>query len=272
MTHRIAVGTPVTVSQPYGTHKDRPQELVVLSDQRTGYGVGFKGNNPDKFHNGDAGWLYYSDRELTPKEESKTVTIEFNKGDKVRVIDSGSSSKEWVGVEGIVQGQGYGSAWKLELTTSPNSYYPVGAEANIPGYKLELIEAKFTFKDIQKGDTIRRTEKWDSTGTVNAVEGVVTHVTNTQASTGEGLLVGYYRDDENPHMTLELLSRPEPEPVKEAWETAKPGTVIPRGKDFLILNDKGWAVLYEDGSLHQFGLDDAKALLGSNEAKVLAPR
>jgi hypothetical protein len=219
----IAVGTPVTVKKMYGDHGNN--ELVVLSlgYNKDGYGIGPAGNDPTKAHNSRDGWLYYPASYVTPKEESKAVN-KFNKGDKVRFIDK--SNTAWFGVEGIVESPDntYGIN-TIRLTVAPTGWasnFKVGDEAKISDTYLELIPS-FTFKDIQKGDTIRRTEKWDGTGTTKVVEGKVTDVTYAQAVTAEGLVVGYYRDDKNPHMTLELVNRPEPEPVKEAWETAKPG-------------------------------------------------
>jgi hypothetical protein len=75
----------------------------------------------------------------------------------------------------------------------------------------EFKDKPFTYADIQDGDTIRRTESWES-GSVRVYEGVVTKADNFRAFTREGFLVGYHQDDENPYMTLELVNRPETKP------------------------------------------------------------
>lgn len=153
--NRIAVGTPVTVDQPYGASHRTSNNLVVMSDENPGYGVGPEGNNPEKRHNEEEGWLYYHADRVHPKANG------------------------------------------------------------------------FLFADIQVGDTIRRTEKWDNTGTIRSTEGVVHLLGSVWATTREGITMGFFRDDlPNSHMTLELLNRPEPEPEPQITDGTKAGDKI----------------------------------------------
>lgn len=154
----------------------------------------------------------------------------FNKGDKVRVTDTGYTDKQWIGIEGIVQGPGrFDSQYEVKLTTSPNPRFPVGYLANLGG-SLELVEPPFGFKDIQVGDTIRRTQK-HSEGATEVREGTVSRV--SWYAEAKGYILAYDTDTAGKeNVTLELLNRPEPEPVKARWETAQKGDwLITEGKN-----------------------------------------
>lgn len=239
MTERIALGTPVHVSSKYGPHAGR-NDLVVLSDEITGYGVGPKGNDPAKSHNGAEGWLYYgSNSQVTPKKESKVT--QFKAGDKVRITNStGTTISSWIGVEGIVKGNGlYYTHTTLELTTSPNESFPVGSKANISTAKLELIEEpSFTFKDIQKGDTIRRTRTFKD-GATEAREGVVSSKGSYYWATEDGnYILAYDTDDKNEQVALELVSRPEPEPTLLANTKAGDQLVLNKTSGYVKLYNK----------------------------------
>ena len=223
MNDRVAVGTPVTVKNMYGEHGNN--DLVVMTHaNKDGYGIGPVGNDPTKAHS-YKGWLYYPNSYVTPKEESKTVT-KFNKGDKVRFSDK--SNTAWFGVEGIVEVPGSGYSNKLRLTTAATgwaSHFTVGSEARISDQYLELVEDTFTFKDIQKGDTIRRTRKHKG-GATEVREGVVGKKGSWYWATEDDQYILAYETDTATNkegVTLELVNRPEPEPTKEEWETAKPG-------------------------------------------------
>lgn len=48
----------------FPSHQGREDLVVLYMDADTGYGVGPLGNDPDKHHNGDYGWLWYFPEEL----------------------------------------------------------------------------------------------------------------------------------------------------------------------------------------------------------------
>jgi len=199
----------------YGSHGEN-NDLVVLSHDTNpeGYGIGPKGNDPTRKHSSREGWLYYPASYVTPKEESKAVT-KFNKGDKVRFIDK--SNTAWFGVEAIVeQPGGSHSSNILRLTKAATgwaSHFTVGSEARISNQYLELVEDTFTFKDIQKGDTIRRT-LLNKGGSTEVREGVVGHKGSWYWATKDNqYILAYADDDTNKAVTLELVDRPEPEPT-----------------------------------------------------------
>jgi len=185
------------------------------------------------------------------------VTTTFKAGDKVRVLSTGYTDKAWIGVEGIVQGHGlYANQYKIKLTDPKATGLAVGYLANLGG-KLELVEPSFTFADIQVGDTIRRTQTFKS-GATEVREGTVGHKASWYAEDGSDYILAYDTDDK-PEVTLELLNRPEPEPVKEVWEDAKVGDVFKRvnknGKwSYFIHTGDGWDVVYENGCYSKFGL------------------
>jgi hypothetical protein len=150
---------------------------------------------------------------------------DFKVGDKVRYVGSGAASvsHDWIGIEGVV-------------TADKSSFVYVTITKGIPGSKtytegfeiwpykvnLELIteEEPFTFKDIQKGDLIRRTVIRKD-GSKVIWEGVADHV-NWEKTTWvtEGGNPLWYKSDDTCEgsYTLELLDRPEP----PHWAEAKP--------------------------------------------------
>lgn len=120
-----------------------------------------------------------------------------------------------------------GSSHSLKFTDEGKAPHLMSGTFGKQYIKALPEEKPFTFADIQKGDTIRRTETWE-TGTVRVYEGVVTDVNSSSAYTAEGLPVGHCRDKDNKHLTLELVNRPEPEP--KLWEKAEVGDSIIREK------------------------------------------
>jgi hypothetical protein len=179
-----------------------------------GYHIGPKGNDPLR-HTSNGGYLYYNYADVTKKEESKAVT-KFNKGDKVRFNDK--SNTAWFGVEGIVERPAsgtYGSNTVIltKAATGWASNYTVGSEARLGDYNLELVEPEFSFKDIQVGDTIRRTRKHEG-GATEVREGVAGKKGSWYwATKDDQYILAYEDDDRNAAATIELLSRPEPEPT-----------------------------------------------------------
>lgn len=219
MTTTLSVGTKVNVVPKYNDHEG--MDLYVLYKDNLGYGIGPKGNDPDKHHNPEKGWLYYRPESVTPApiKESNTVT-KFNVGDKVKVLHySTSTTGSPVGETGTVTSLKNGANF-FRVQINKSSW--LLAEDEIEPF----TEPKpFSFEGIQVGDTIRRTETWE-TGSVKVLEGVVTALSHTGASTKEGLLIGWHKDSDNPHITLELLNRPEPVKEPELWEDRKTGDRI----------------------------------------------
>lgn len=212
----------------------------------------------------------------------------FKEGDKVEVFDDGCTSKDWVGVQGIVQAV-LGHGYHVTLTETAQTGEKVGYVAYLTGSNLKLVEEakrelkvgdkvvvdadkpkgtwhntegiitellyarthrikvtkagphnadfvglgkeytlsnltllpEFTFKDIQVGDTVRRTRKYED-GSTEVYEGVITKKTTYYAE-NDNLTVAFSSDSEDGGVTLELVNRPEPEPEPEPWETAKAG-------------------------------------------------
>jgi hypothetical protein len=208
--------------------------------------------------------------------------VTFKVGDKVKYIGDCYVFSGFDGgvdpAEGVVTEDSSKGVTQLRLTTGVGRYR-VGQEVRLITKNLELIKEElpnpwapkpaFTFKDIQVGDKIRRTETWE-TGTYRTFEGVVTDLTSTGARTKEGLLVGYYKDIESPHMKLELLDRPKP---KEIWENRKAGDKIKRkqcgGWDYFIKEESGWTILYSGGQHLKYNDTDVAALLKGNETVAL---
>lgn len=200
---------------------------------------------------------------------------DFKVGDKVRITSNGYADKEWIGVEGIVEGPGLfpnAGQYKVRLTKTMTTGKPVGYVANL-GRNLELVETPFTFKDIQEGDTIRRTHVHKD-GAKDTREGVAAIKGAYYWATADGSFILAY-DSDNEGVTLELLNRPEPEPVKEVWEDAK---VLTRQyaefpKDTFVREDDGsWTIHYGQGD-GTFKIEASENLNGyfeDAEVKVLA--
>lgn len=55
---------PWNSDSSYLVHHDRDDLVVLYMDEDAGYGVGPLGNDPDKHHNGNEGWLWYYPEEL----------------------------------------------------------------------------------------------------------------------------------------------------------------------------------------------------------------
>lgn len=261
MTDRIAVGTPVTVTQPYGSHKGA-DNLVVLKDSNTGYGVGPVGNDPDKYHDCD-GWLYYNDDKVTPKQDTPQTkdskVTDFNVGDKVEFTTtyrSHDNRSVAVGDTATVQDNGSGYAGDLVgvLMTSGKSEddtllaYP---------WRLKQVEDKqaLTFGDIQVGDHIRRIFTF-ADGATDTREGVVSRHGSYYVETEAQFILAYNTDDK-PEVILELLDRPEP--VKEVWEDAKVGDVFKRVNNggevgYVTRREGDWLAVYCNGDNSSFSL------------------
>lgn len=309
MTNRLAVGTPVNVKGfVYAEHVGR-NDLVVLNPRENGgYGIGPKGNDAERPHDGDHGWLFYTANEVTPKtieKESSTVT-KFKVGDKVEVFQNGFTAPAWVGVKGIVK-EVLSYGYRVELTNVAKSGERVGYRARLNGDNLKLIEEPkpftfkvgdrvefiehfmgaattgtqatvthttsggtyttvktddgeeytpysrrlklveapkpFTFKDIQVGDTIRRTLTRKS-GAKEVREGTVSQVASWYAE-DEGYLLAYDTDTaEAEDVTLELLNRPEPKPT--LLENTK------KGDRLVLAKTSGHTKVYTKGKNDQW--------------------
>lgn len=279
MTDRIAVGTPVTVAKKYGHHDG--QNLVVMSDEGGGYGVGIVGNDPERAHSSRHGWLYYDDHDVTPKTQESKVT-QFKEGDKVEFIENyprgdsrvftgakatitrgnDSDNLVWLTMDSDGTTQGVFTR-RLKLIEEPA--FKAGDRVTVKGYPSNswdgrtgvidyvsygeaiidfeddkqfksggfafkyLVPAEkpkpFTFADIQVGDTIRRTQTLKG-GAKEVREGVVGWKKSWYVATADDTYILAYDTDDTlkvKDVTLELLNRPEPELVKEAWETAQKG-------------------------------------------------
>lgn len=124
-------------------------------------------------------------------------------------------------------------------------------------YRLKLVPPEFTYEDIQKGDTIRRTQTYLS-GAKDVREGVaVRQGSYYWADAGRGFILAFDEDTDWEGVTLELLNRPTPPEPKKPWEDAKPGTVLRRttptvnGTSLLILQENGeWLIRYSNGGTH----------------------
>lgn len=226
MTNRLAVGTPVAVKGfVYAEHMGR-NDLVVLNQRDNGgYGIGPKGNDAERPHDGDHGWLFYTANEVTPKtieKESNTVT-KFKVGDKVEVFQNGLTAPAWVGVQGIVK-EVLSYGYRVELTDVAKTGERAGYRARLNGDNLKLVEEPkpFTFKDIQVGDTIRRTLTRKS-GAKEVREGTVSRFGSYFAE-DNGYILAYDTDDANHGTTLELVNRPEPKPT--LLENTKKGDTL----------------------------------------------
>lgn len=197
-------------------------------------------------------------RRLKLIEEPALTLKGFTVGDKVRY-----KGGLWQNLEGVVSAiNGY---WidvrvtKLPDNPSPWSSLTVGKTlTEVAGGKgidpgsLEKIETPFTFKDIQVGDTIRRTATYK--GATEVREGVVGTKGSYYFANEQGNYILAYDTDGTASITdvtLELLNRPEPEPVKEAWEDAK---VLTRQYDdfpkdtFVREEDGSWTIHYGKGT------------------------
>jgi len=247
----------------YGPHGN--DDLVVLahSDNPDGVGVGPKGNDPAKRHSIRNGWLYYPNSYVTPKEESKevtTTTAAFKVGDKV-AVDMDEPDYTWHATEGIVlEVRGTNSA-RVEVTKVGPNHKDFGRKPLKVGdvYTLTALTVipPFTFSDIQVGDTIRRTQTFKG-GAKEVREGTVEKKESWYVSTADySYILAYEGDDYQTGATLELLNRPEPEPVKEVWEDAKVGDVFKRvnksnGVSFFLREEEGWKFLYDNGDVNRF--------------------
>lgn len=152
------------------------------------------------------------------------VKRELKVGDKV-LVDADKPEATWHNTEGVITELRYASTHRVKVTKAgPHNADLVGLGKEYTLSNLTLLP-EFTFKDIQVGDTVRRTRKYED-GSTEVYEGVITKKTAYYAE-NDNLTVAYSSDDtrEDGSVTLELVNRPEPEPepVKEAWETAKAG-------------------------------------------------
>jgi hypothetical protein len=147
---------------------------------------------------------------------------DFNVGDKVRYIGVERANTHWLGLEGVVK-EVKAYTVTVEITKPPKPNHPV----YVPGYEifpdktnLELVEEKtLAYKDIQKGDLIRRTfVRWD--GSKIVWEGVAHRIAcnNSKWMTEGDFVLAHEIDDGPTDVTLELLERPEP----PHWAEAKP--------------------------------------------------
>lgn len=168
--------------------------------------------------------FYHPTLELVKPEKD-----ELQVGDKVRY--NGEPDANFKGMRGVVEEISRISA-KVRVTES--HFFPKGT-AVYPYLKNIEKDVSFAFDDIKVGDKVRRTETWDS-GTTMVVEGVVNSISSSRALTKESLRLGVSTDPHNPHVTLELLERPEP----HFTETDKVGT---RYRVKSIFESEGWRFL-----------------------------
>lgn len=143
----------------------------------------------------------------------------FKKGDTVRVAEKDGTTRSWIGTEGVVEREvnDYGTV-RVRLTKPTDISYEVGFVANLTESGLELVRAAefpFTFKEIKKGDKIRRTRMYPG-GAVEMREGVVNR-TDLYFVSEDNLVLAFDEDDSEDSVTLELLERPEPH-----WAYSKP--------------------------------------------------
>lgn len=179
--------------------------------------------------------------------------VEMKVGDKVRFTGDNS---DWLGLEGIITGlKGtngrYNHTIRITKPTAETTRfgYGIGRTAHLRPSDLEVIPNSILFKDIKKGDTIKRTNIMKG-GTKEVREGTVDKI-SAWCATSENYeyILAYDTDDEKGSVTLELLNRPEP--VKRVWEDAKVGDVFMRtglenAKDTSTITrvDAGWLVTY----------------------------
>lgn len=228
---KFKVGDRVTVKgyEPRnpGTFEGRTGKVVDTYNNSDSVRVEF--NDGKLYNDGTFGIRY-----VVPAESEAKVEA-FNVGDKVRIHNRGSSDKSWHGTEGEVEGLPDGNPWggknyRVKLTKATAPHIPDGYVASLSPGNLELIpEPKpFGFEDIQKGDTVKRTYKQPD-GTVMTREGVVSTINPLHRAVSQsGTTLAFSSDTGDKKVTLELLNRPEPEPVKEPelWENRKAGDKI----------------------------------------------
>lgn len=168
---------------------------------------------------------------------------ELKVGDVVTVTgwETPSERAKWEGRTGTVYIADSQDAVCVEFKDG-KQYSAGGWEAR---FLKKVEEPAFSFKDIQVGDKIRRTETWDS-GSVRVFEGAVTKLDGLRAYTKEGLLVRGWKDHENSHVKLELLERPEPPHWTEAKPVGSVGIVVEGAfsKTLTKVSESHWKVLY----------------------------
>jgi hypothetical protein len=149
------------------------------------------------------------------------VTTTFKAGDKVSFHQE--DNVHWQGGHGIITAVHPGThgttKYDVEIVEAPlrNTVYRKGNTIrgidNYSGW-MTLVETSFTFADIQVGDTIRRTRTYVD-GSTAIREGVVANRGSYYWENKDSTLILAQEDDtDNQQVTLELLNRPEPEPVK----------------------------------------------------------
>lgn len=147
----------------------------------------------------------------------------FKTGDKV-IVDLDKPTSNWHKAEGTVVGDQLreNNTTRVKLTkVSPNgNYHEVGTIYRLVG--LTKVEP-FTYKDIQIGDTIRRTRTY-KTGTTEVREGTVT--TKGPDYFGDSTTILAYSTDATNGAVLELLERPEPKPEPKITDGTKAGDQI----------------------------------------------
>lgn len=148
-----------------------------------------------------------------------TTETQINDGDLVTITGYSTTDTTWEGRTGEAYDVTEGMA-SVKFTNG--GYYAAG---RFPQQFLVPAKADepFTFADIQVGDTIRRTQTFKG-GATEVREGTVTRTGSGYATTSDfSYILAYAGDTAKEEVTLELLNRPEPEPVKEVWELAKTG-------------------------------------------------
>ena len=175
----------------------------------------------------------------------------FKAGDKVRYKGDCNVFSGQLGgyepAEGVVVEASGRDVTNLRLTT-PVERYPVGSVVGLFTHNLELVPS-FKFSDIQVGDKIRRTRKYES-GALEVREGTVGNRARDWVGQGNFILA-YSSDDANEQVTLELLERPEPKHWAEekpvgsiALHTPKSKVGADNRKRFRKVDENRWEVLY----------------------------
>ncbi|QFG12092.1 Hypothetical Protein OBI_RACECAR_247 [Arthrobacter phage Racecar] len=186
-----------------------------------------------------------------------SITVNsFKSGDKVRYkkVEFGLSGWNWEGFEGevIEGGRGHVTFVKCTKPSAVQKHDPkyIGQEFHLITKNLELVESGdkvMKFKDIEKGDVLRRTVTCTD-GSVITTEGTVTRVTTYDALSAGGVSIVHWSDDNNSRTKIELVSRPEK--PKKMWEKAEVGhSIIRKDADgeltvFTKIEEDKWISIY----------------------------
>lgn len=172
-------------------------------------------------YRGNRYYFYPNEIEIIEEKETE-LTHTYKTGDRIEFVDyhDGKAVKGDTAVvtanEAPLDGWG-GLAVKYKLDKN-------GVTGECFVHRVKLAP-EFTFKDIETGDTIRRTMKYTD-GTVITREGVVEILGHNRAGSKagiafskDGVALGYSTDAGESNITLELINRPE---KPKHWAHTKP--------------------------------------------------